>query len=310
VTLAFAAWAVALDSVRAEIVAQARAMEPLVQTRLAKDWLRAAERLPAVRPRTLYRDQANGVWSRHPGDGLQPFEATEDLYYMANQRSPVAFARAIDLAGRHALRSWAGRRILNFGYGGIGQLKMMAWNGAEAIGVDTDPMLKALYGWPGDSGEFGSGHVRLLHGRWPGQVAVREGVGGHLHLFLSMGALSGGSVRWGRSANPEAGVGIGINGETFLRLLHDALRPDGVAIIYNLCPPCAGQGRTGHVADGRNPFPQRMWEEAGFEVVAFDSDDSAFARTMARALGWHKGAQAVDSDNGLSAWFSVLRKPR
>jgi SAM-dependent methyltransferase len=306
-----AAFAAVQESARAEIAAQAKAMEPLMQTELARDWLKAADRLPAVRPRTIYRDTATGTWGRQPGEGLEPFEVTEDFYYLTKYGTPVAYARAIDLAGRYAIRTWANRRILDFGYGGIGQLKMMAWNGAEVFGVDVDPMLKALYGWPNDTGEFGSGQVRTVHGRWPGEQVPRESIGSFLHLFLAKNTLKKGYIHPAEPIDSKRRVDLGVNDEAFIRLLFNALRPDGVAIIYNLCPPKAKPGEPYiPAADGKNPFPQQQWEEAGFEVVEFDADDSAFARKMARALGWDKGSDAMDPDKDLFAWYSVLRKPR
>jgi hypothetical protein len=74
---------------------------------------------------------------------------------------------------------------------------------------------------------------------------------------------------------------------TFVRALHDALKPGGRALIYNLCPAPAPPGKP-YIpwADGRSPFTRSTWESAGFEILAFDADDTAAARAMARALGW------------------------
>ena len=49
-------------------------------------------------------------------------------------------------------------------------------------------------------------------------------------------------------------------------------------------------------ADGRCPFPRPLWEAAGFEVLAFDCDDTPAIRQIAHALGWDKGESAMDLD--------------
>jgi hypothetical protein len=52
--------------------------------------------------------------------------------------------------GREHLRDVAGTRILDFGYGTIGHLYLLGSLGADAVGVDVDPLLPALYSQPKD----------------------------------------------------------------------------------------------------------------------------------------------------------------
>ena len=48
-------------------------------------------------------------------------------------------------------------------------------------------------------------------------------------------------------------------------------------------------------------------ESVGFEVVEFDRDDTDFARSMGKALGWG-GSMNLDTD--LFGMYTILRKPR
>jgi len=45
-----------------------------------------------------------------------------------------------------------GKRILDFGYGTVGHLRLLASLGADMVGVEVDPLLRALYSAPGDQG--------------------------------------------------------------------------------------------------------------------------------------------------------------
>ena len=54
------------------------------------------------------------------------------------------------------------------------------------------------------------------------------------------------------------------------------------------------------------PFTAAQWEKHGFEVKAIDVDDTAAARTLARALRWNEGEDAMDIEGDLFAWYTVL----
>ena len=59
-------------------------------------------------------------------------------------------------------------------------------------------------------------------------------------------------------------------------------------------------------ATGGCPFERALIEGTGFEIVAFDVNDTEAARAMGRALGWDEG---MDLDNGLFAMYTILRRP-
>jgi hypothetical protein len=83
-------------------------------------------------------------------------------------------------------------------------------------------------------------------------------------------------------------------------------------LIYNLCPAQAPPDQPYiPYADGESPFTRQQWEQAGFEVIAFDRNDSAAARELAHLLGWDlpsEGEPGMDLERGLFAWYTLVRR--
>ena len=198
----------------------------------------------------------------------------------------------------------------------IGQLRLMALLGADAVGIDVDPLLRALYADPGDQGPVAAdakgtgGRVDLAIGSWPGDPATRERVGGGYGIIISKNTLKNGYIHPAQPVDPRMLVHLGVSDSAFVSALHAALAPGGRVLIYNLCPAPAPPGKP-YIpwADGRCPFPPAMWERAGFRVVAFDRDDSEAARAMGHALGWDAGASPMDLQKDLFATWSLFEKP-
>jgi hypothetical protein len=168
-------------------------------------------------------------------------------------------------------------------------------------------MLATLYSGPEDQGSAGKGRVALAIGRYPADEAVRARVGGGLDLFLSKNTLKRGYV------HPDSGrapIDLGMGAAAFLKTLHAALKPGGYVLIYNLGPAPSPPGQPYKaMADIRTPFSRADWEAAGFRVEALDRDDTGAARAMAAALGWDKGAGAMDLQKDLFATYTLARRP-
>jgi len=307
----------------------AKALAPLAHTTLARDFLAATADLPRVAPRTIWRDSSRThAWSDAEAAALPDTmrarlvrrDLDETFYWNTRYGSPLAYARALDLLGDAGLRNVRGLHVADFGCGMLGQLQLLARLGADAVGIDVDPLLRALYSAPGDQGEVRGpdgrvlGRVRLVTGQWPAGDAVRADVGGGFDLFLSKNTLKNGYIHPAREVDPRMLVHLGVSDSAYVAALFAAVAPGGRVMIYNLCPaPAPADKPYIPWADGRCPFPEAAWKAAGFRVVAFDRDDSPAARAMGHALGWDAGGAAgggMDLEHDLFATWSLFEKPR
>jgi len=309
----------ALETIRKQAVALA----PGARSDLVREFLKAANDLPSIPPRRLFRDESKTRYFTEteaaslPDEQRKPLsevEVGESYYYNTRYGTPLAYSRPLEILAAAGLTGLAGKRVLDFGYGSIGHLRLMAIEGAEAVGVEVDPLLRALYAAPGDQGAVRGRHgrdgsVRLIDGRFPADGPVREAVGSGYDLILSKNVLKNGYLHPERPVDERRLVRLGVDDGAFVRALHDALKPGGLLLIYNLCPAPAPPDKP-YVpwADGRSPFPRSMWEEAGFRIIAFDADDSAAARAMAGVLGWDKGVGAMDLEKDLFGTYTLVER--
>jgi hypothetical protein len=300
---------------------EAAKLESFVESPLARRFLEAAALLPAAPVRVVLRDPDNrrqfyseasaAELSTGERQRLEQVELGRETYYTTRYGSPLAYCRALDVAGEHGMRSFKNKHVLDYGYGTVGHLRLMALSGAEAVGVDVDSFLTALYSEAEDQGPLGKrgGSVRLVDGFWPGTPAVRDAVGAGYDLFLSKNTLKRGYVHPEREADPRRLLQLGVDDAEYVAAMFDVLKPGGLAVIYNLSPMQAPPDEP-YIpwADGRCPFAPEIVVDAGFEIVRFDVDDSRAARTMARLLGWDEGG--MDVDGNLFGHYTVLRKPK
>lgn len=309
------------ESILVRLRAEADALEDLVDSKLAESFLDAVDELPDGRAQTLYRLADGGGWlaedklidlSPRTRDNVTPVEWSAARFYITKYGSPLAYTRAVEILGDAGLESFEGLRVLDYGYGTVGHLRLMAQNGAQVVGVDPDPLLKALYSGDGDTGyvarEDGEpGRIDLHEGRWPSTAAMRDGVGEGYDLFISKNTLKRGYVHPEREADPRHLLHMGVDDETFVKHLQRIVKPGGHVLIYNLCPPQAPDDQP-YIpwADGRSPFDKQLWIDHDFQVVAFDVDDSEAAREMGRALGWEDDERPLDES--LFGTYSLFRK--
>ncbi|MBI5169404.1 MAG: hypothetical protein HZA61_07955 [Candidatus Eisenbacteria bacterium] len=300
----------------ATLAEQARALQPLVRTTLARDFLAQVPKLPHVTPRTVWRDSARTrAWSATEAAALPdsvraklvPRTLDERFYYDTRYGSPLAYVRALELLGEHGLRAVRGKRVADFGCGALGQLRLLAESGAHTVGIDVDPLLSALYSEPGDLGAVGTGAVALATGQWPAEERMVREVGGGLDLFLSKNTLKNGYLHPAEKVDPRMLVHLGVSDSAFVAALARDVRRGGLVMIYNLCPAPAAPGKP-YIpwADGRCPFPRATWEAAGFRVLEFDRDDVPAARAMAHALGWDAGENGMKLESDLFATYSLF----
>lgn len=313
---------------------EAAALRSMMASDLGRAFLDGAANLPSIAPRAIYRDKKTREWlsesqknarlaaagSTTPAPAFDELIADEDRYYDTKYGSPVAYARAFDILGQNGLASFESQTILDIGYGTVGHLRMLASQGVEVIGLDVDSFLTALYCDPADTGIIvnptgeADGHITLVNGRLDDPaVRAQAAKPGTLDLIISKNTLKRGYIHPPPNVevDPRTLVDLGLDDAAFLKTLHDALKPGGLFLIYNICPKQSDYEHGEKFipwADGRCPFEKDVMQAAGFDVVILDRDDSEACRQMAHILGWDQGEGAMKLDADLFAHFTLLRK--
>jgi hypothetical protein len=310
-------------SAREVLVEQAQRLRPFVRSEIAESFLLAVPELPAVAvPRVAYHNretrdavsvQQADTMSEEELAGYERLELDEEFYYFTRYGTPLAFVRPLDLLGRAGLESLDGARVVDFGFGSIGQLRLMASCGANAHGIDVDRLLGVLYGRRGDTGlvprakSAGFGHdgrVTVHIGRWPADTAMVRAVGGGYTAFISKNTLKNGYIHPAQEVDPRMLVHLGVGDEEYVRAVYRALQDRGYFMIYNLCP---AQSKERYIpwADGRCPFERDLLERVGFQVLAYNEDDTQAAREMGKLLGW---GDQMDLEHDLFGTYTLMRK--
>lgn len=295
-----------------ELRADAEDLRAMVNEPWILRFLAATEQLSPVPPRTLMVDaERKAAYTRKEAAELPAAEQAglrketfDDTYYFTTRfGTPLAYVRPFQVLAGAGLADVKGKKVLDFGHGMITQLQLLARIGADVVGVDVDPVARALYSFPGDQGPLGEGHLRLVTGAWPGDEATRAATGGGYDVILSKNVLKRGYIHPEQEVDPNKLVHLGVEDAAFLQAVQEALRPGGLFLIYNICPPPNAPGKP-YVpwADGRSPFSKEALEAAGFEVLAFDVDDNGPMRRMGKLLDW------PDVDRDFFAEYTLARK--
>ncbi len=314
------------SSLASEFGAHAEGLLPLMRTDVADAFLAQLPALPGVAEgRSIWFDPETSTpfstAEREALDQASPvrerlvrYDVDDKRYYTEYFGTPALYAPALDLAARHGLATLAGKRVLDFGFGQIGHLRTMAAQGAHVTGIEVNPMIRAIYSEPGDTGLIAParpgdqpGSLRLVFGRWPNGAGMTEAVSSGYDLILSKNVLKRGYIHPEREADPSQLIDLGATDAEFLIALRDALVPGGHVVIYNYSPPQAADDEPYLPwADGRCPFDQADIRAAGLEVLAYDEDDTEQAVLHFEAVGV---APIEDLRGNLFGSYTVLRRP-
>jgi SAM-dependent methyltransferase len=299
-----------------EMKSHAAAITPLLQNDLAKRFVAATAALPVPPVRTVYRNRIKDIaltqqqYDRLPEadrDGLVEKACDPLFYYYTGYGTPLAYARPIDLAAGQGLTDVAGKKVLDFGYGSIGHLRLLAAIGADAHGIEINPIFAAMYSAPGDQGEVPNntpgalaGSIKLHHGRWPADESLAKDVGDSYDLFISKNVLKRGYIHPARQADPRFLINLGVDDKTFLASVNRTLKPGGLLVIFNISPK--------QNPDGRCAFDKVQLEDAGFEVLEFDRDDSDAVCQQWVKFGYDEGKGIDSLRQSTFAWSTIARK--
>ncbi|MGE0784041.1 MAG: class I SAM-dependent methyltransferase [Sandaracinaceae bacterium] len=208
--------------------------------------------------------------------------------------SPLSYTRALDVLAAAGLAPDDGTRVVDFGSGGHAQLELWSAIGARGIGIEVRDVFAArqrLSPHPDRS------EMRI--GRFPTEVTLEPD---SVDLFIAKNVLKNGYIHPPAGTDPRMAIDLGVSDEAFVAALARAVRPGGWVLLYNIMPPPNGPGLPYRTwADGRCPFSRETWTAGGFEVVAFDVDDTEATRELARALMW-------DDPDTFFAMYTLLRR--
>ncbi len=326
-----AAWSADADdppapSGREKIRTEAEAVRPLAESALGRAFLDACTELPPMSPRKVWfnREKRSALtpaaYAALPDSekaGYQELNVTEDWYYRLYS-SPLAYLRALDFAAAAGMKRADGARIADFGFGNMGQVRALASMGASVTGIEIPGMLDAMYRMSDDQGPMPRansagggrpGNVRLVFGRYPSTDAITKEVGTGYDLFMSKNTLKKGYVHPARETDPRNLVHLGVDDSTYVAHVHDALKPGGLFLIYNLYGQQAAADEAYKPwATGECPFDRGLVERAGFTILRWNEDDSQAARRMGRALGWNANMDDTTFVKEFNAMVTVARR--
>ena len=315
-------------SPREAVQRDAAAMLPTVESELARRFLKATQDLPSIdEPRVVF-------WHRAKRTALLPeaaaqlgeaelaeyteYSLDEQFYYNTLYGSPVAYTRLLDILASHGFERADGKRLLDFGYGNVSHLRLLASIGAHAVGVDIDELLAACYREASDTGVIArssavtagpDGSVKLVCGRFPATPEVIEAVGSGFDLVISKNVLKSGYIHPERTPDPPAQIELGVDDATFLAHMHRVLVPGGLFAIYNIYPKQVPP-EEGYLtwATGDCPWSREALDAAGFEILSYNINDDEPTRAMARKLGWDEPPHSMNLKENTFATYTVLRR--
>lgn len=279
-------------------------LEPALEAPWVKEWLKGVDQLQPVKPATWYcsKDKQHCT-PMDPKNPAFPPRVADDEFVYARITDPLGYGRPFEVLAAAGFDP-KGKKVLDFGYGNLGQLLMLAPLGVEVHGIEIDALLPLATGHlVGRVG--GKGLLVLHHGFFASDARLVKEVGTGFDLFLSKNTLKRGYVHPAEPKGAQGQIDLGLEDQQLLALVFSMLKPGGSFFIYNLAP---AQGRPYlPMADGRCPWSRELLQAAGFEVVAYDSDDSVKARQMGHLLEWDSGGE--DLKKTLFATYTLLRRP-
>ncbi len=272
--------------------------EPMLESTWVKEWLKGVNDLKPVTTTAWFctKDKQSCV-QKDPKKPDYAARVVDDEYVYARITDPLGYGRPFDVLAAAGFEP-KGKKVLDFGYGNIGQLLMLSRLGAEVHGVEIDSLIPLVT-------KSVIGKVKLHHGFFASDAKLVKELGTGFDLFISKNTLKRGYVKPAEPPGAKGQIDLGLEDQKLLELVFSMLKPGGYFYIYNLAP--AQEQPYKPMADGRCPWSQELLKAAGFEVIAYDVDDSTKARQMGHLLEWD--SDGSDLQKTIFATYTLVRRP-
>lgn len=315
------------SSIVGELNRQAVSLAPLYHAQLTGQFLAAVTSLPKSTPTTTgYYNRSRremiseADFAARPDSLRNGFEKKtydEQFYYYTGYGTPLAFSRAVELVGAAGMNSFDKAAVVDFGFGSIGQLRLMASLGAQVTGIEVSPVLSYVYAHSTGAvpraetaGKGADGSIELLYGFFPGDSLMTSAFAKRdntVDVFFSKNTLKNGYIHPEKAVDPKMLVHLGVTDTVFVKRVHSLLKPHGYFMIYNICPKYTPPTDSVYIpwSDGRCPFDRALLETTGFRVIAYNTDDTEFVRKMGESFGWFEKPEDRETFFGT---YTLLQK--
>lgn len=281
-------------------------LEPTLKVPWIKKWAQQIDKLKSVKTTTWWctKDRQKCLSEKPAADaGVYDERKVDDEYVWGRIADPLGYVRAFEVLNENKFDP-TGKKILDFGYGNVSQLYMLAHTGVDVHGLEVDSLIpltsKHLTGKVGAKGS-----LTLHHGYFPSdERLVKELEGQKFALWMSKNTMKRGYVH-PTDANTKTQIDLGDDAK-LLATIKSELAPGGFFFIYNIAPAQTVPYKA--MADGACPFSKETLTAAGFEVIAHDVNDTEKMRAYAKTLEWN--ADWPDLETTLVATYTLCRKPK
>ncbi len=163
------------------------ALDPMLESPWVKEWLSGVNELKPVKTATWYctKDKQTCA-AKDPKDPAYSARVVDDEYVYARITDPLGYARAFEVLAAAGFEP-KGKKVLDFGYGNIGQLLMLAKLGVEVHGIEVDALIPLVT-------KPVIGKVKLHHGYFASDAKLVKDAGTGFDLFISKNTMKRGYV--------------------------------------------------------------------------------------------------------------------
>lgn len=312
-----------------DLCAKAQSLADNSQAGLVKNFLSAAKTLRPMEERTIYFNRAEGIavtkeqfqdLTEAKQSEFAPMLVNDQLYY-GYYSTPLAWVRPLEILAENGIESVDSKHILDFGFGNVGQLRMLASMGANVTGIEVaNGIHQAMYSQESDQGVIAKlssggiendGNLKLAFGRWPAEKEIVADVGQNYDLIISKNVLKLGYIHPQQEVSKRMLIDLGVTDERFLSELFKLLNPGGMLLVYNIHPMQSPDPKEYKPwAHGETPWGKDDVTKAGFEIVAWHVDDSTAIQSLGTKLGWRDSSpNEEDYKKGFRAMYTILKKP-